>query len=241
MVFMNTIKPIVILVRPQLAENIGATARAMANFGLTDLRLVKARNYDKRTAAKVACHGRTLLKQVQEFTTLESALHDCVFSIATSRRMRRVKIDPISPKTAAEKLIAFSNKQPSALVFGAERTGLTNKEIFLCDTASTIPTSEDGSLNLSQAVLLYLYEWFQQVQPVQSINNQWTRLATHQEKQITYDLLEQLMIKGDYKPITRLPEFIRRVKYLFEKRPLNYRENQIVLKLFRYLERISDK
>ncbi len=231
---------IVILVRPQLAENIGAAARAMANFGLNQMRLVAPQAYDKTVAAKVACHGRPVLDQVQVYTTLREALADCVFSVATSRRLRRVKLPPLTPKNAAGKLVDLGSRQPGALVFGAERAGLTNEEIYLCDTASTIPTAKEGSLNLGQAVLLYLYEWFLaahrgEVTP----SPEWSRLATFQEKQQTFDLLDQLLQKSGYQPMARLPEFSRKVKYLFEKRALSRRENQILLKLLRFLEKLG--
>ncbi len=230
----------VVLVRPQIAENIGAAARAMANFGLTQLRLVAPQDYDPTIAAKVACHGRPVLDQLRVYNTLREALADCVFAVATSRRVRRVKLPPLSPQQAAEKLVTLGTQQPCALVFGAERAGLTNEEIFLCDTASTIPTAQEGSLNLGQAVLLYLYEWFQAEHRDDLIPSpEWAHLATFQEKQVTFDLLDQLLQKCDYQPPARLPDFTRKVKYLFEKRTLSHRENQILLKLLRFLERLG--
>lgn len=230
-------QPIIVLVRPQLAENIGATARAMANFGLDQLRLVSPQPYDTRIAAKVACHGRPVLSQATVFADLPSAVRDCVYTIATSRRIRRVKIDPITPDLAAEKLVTFSSQQPCALVFGAERTGLNNQEIYLCDIASTIPTAKEGSLNLSQAVILYCYEWYLCTQQKQVPQDVRQDLATHAEKQFTFNLLEQVLLEADYKPQARLPEFVRKIKYLFESRPLSQRENQILLKWLRYMEK----
>jgi tRNA/rRNA methyltransferase len=235
----NHYPPAIVLVRPQLAENIGAAARSMINFNAHDLRLVDPRPYDNRLAGRMACDGRNIISQSRIFPDLRSALKDCVFTIATSRRLRRIKIPPLSPKTVAAKLTALPAGQLTALVFGAEREGLTNQELFLCDMAGTIPTAEKGSLNLGQAVMVFLYEWFQasSVQPRRLQAEE--RPATHSEKQRVYDLLETLVLAGDYKPRSRLPEFMRRIKLLFENRPLTYREHRILLKLLRHLEKLK--
>ena len=235
----NHCPPAIVLVRPQLAENIGATARSMINFNAHDLRLVDPRPYDKRLAGRIACDGRNIISQSRTFPDLGSALKDCVFTIATSRRLRRIKIPPLNPKTVAVKLTALPARQTTALVFGAEREGLTNQELFLCDAAATIPTSEKGSLNLGQAVIIFLYEWFQAsgVQP--TVPRAEERHATHSEKQMVYDLLKTLVLAGDYKPRSRLPEFMRRIKLLFENRPFTYREHRILLKLLRHLEKLK--
>ena len=94
---------------------------------------------------------------------------------------------------------------------------------------------------MGQAVLLYLYEWFLSAPPEPAPPLALDRPATHAEKQRSYDLLGKLLQAADYKPITRLPEFIRRVKLLFETRPLTFREQKILLKALRYLEKITDR
>ncbi|MCD4812176.1 RNA methyltransferase [bacterium] len=229
--------PIVVLVRPQIAENIGATARAMVNFGITELRLVTPRTYDEAHAARMACDGRTILKNLQIFPDLRTALEDCAYTIATTRRARRVKISSLQPEEAVSRLCRIEHSEKTAIIFGAEAAGLTNEEVFLCDTTSTIPTGELGSLNLGQAVIIYLYEWFRKSPAILPEKNPLDRLATHGEKQRVYDLLNQLLITSDYQPRGRLPEFIRRVKLLFEDRLLTFREQKIFLKVLRYLEK----
>jgi tRNA/rRNA methyltransferase len=233
--------PVVVLVRPQIAENIGATARAMINFNAIDLRLVNPNPYDKLLAARMACDGREILEKVRVFQDLPEALADCTYSIATSRRLRRVKIPPLLPKEAIFKAQALPKKSKIALVFGAERAGLTNEEIFLCDTASTIPTTEKGSLNLGQSVVIFLYEWFAAAQNIrfEVDNPELDRLANHAEKQRTYDLVEQLLVASDYQPRGRLPEFVRRVKFLFEDRPMTLRHQRIFMRLLRYFEKLT--
>lgn len=227
--------PVVILVRPQMAENIGAAARAMANFGAGDLRLVNPLPFDLVHAGRMACDGLKILENSRRFPDLKSALADCAYSIATSRRFRRVDIPPLNPREASERLVTLPTLQTRALVFGSEQSGLSNEDLFLCDCASYIPTTEQGSLNLSQAVLLYLYEWHWASQSPAPLAQD--RLATHSEKQRAYELLTRLVEASEYRPKERLPEFQRRVKLLFESRPLTHREQRIWLKLLRYLEK----
>jgi tRNA/rRNA methyltransferase len=233
--------PAVVLVRPQLAENIGATARAMANFGAGDLRLVQPRAFDEVLAARTACDGRSILAAARTFADLPAAVSGCVLVIGTTRRSRHVKLEAVLPGQAAQRLVDLPPGTPSALVFGAEQAGLTNEELFLCDLYSTIPTTEQGSLNLSQSVLVYLYSWFQASPQCPEPWREETRLATHAEKQRVYDLCEQLLRAAHYKPLTRLPDFMRRVKLLFEHRPVTEREQRILLKLLRYVEKLTQK
>lgn len=230
--------PIIILVRPQMAENIGAAARAMTNFGAHDLRLVAPRDFNEEHAINMACDGCVILQNRKTFPDLQSALEDCTYSIATSRRLRRIKIPPLAPKEAIALTLSMKNEK-IAFVFGPERTGLTNEELYLCDTASTIATAENGSLNLGQCVVVFLYEWFQLAEvpnlPV-AAQHPLEKLATHSDKQRIYELMHSLLLKSGYEPVIRLPEFIRRIKYLFEDRPLKIREKQILMKALRYFE-----
>jgi tRNA/rRNA methyltransferase len=229
--------PAVVLVRPQLAENIGAAARAMANFGASDLRLVAPRPFDAVLAARNACDGRDILDRARTFPDLRSALADRALTIATSRRARQIKLEALTPEAAVQRLHGVVPGNGTALVFGAEQAGLTNEELYLCDLHSTIPTTDQGSLNLGQAVLLYLYAWFRTMPGSPDLWRPETRLATHSEKQRALDLLERLLIAAHYKPRVRLPDFLRRVKLLFEERPLTEREQRILLKALRYLEK----
>jgi tRNA/rRNA methyltransferase len=224
-----------------MAENIGSTARAMVNFGATDLRLVDPKPYDPAVATRLACDGDTILQNIRHFNDLNSALADCVFTIATTRRSRRIKLEALKPNNAVQHLWRLPAGVQTALVFGAEQSGLSNEELYSCDITSTIPVTDMGSLNLSQAVVVYLYEWFQSGPGKAWFSDVYSRLATHAEKQRVYELLEKLLAEGQYKPIQRLPEFMRRVKLLFEERPLTEREQRILLKALRHLEKLIPK
>lgn len=151
----------IILVYPQQPGNIGATARAMANFGVTDLRLVNPCPHLHPEARKFAVHAHHLLGTAKIYATLSEALADRHISIATTRRSGRLR-GLLLDSTEVPQL--FSELPPAAelaLVFGREDSGLSSDEVALCTYAATVTTSEEqGSLNLAQAVLLFLYETF---------------------------------------------------------------------------------
>lgn len=156
--------PAVVLVAPQMGENIGAAARAMLNFGLTDLRLVRPRDGWPNVKAVAAAVGATaVLDRVRVFTDLGAAIADRRYVVATTARTREFVKPVVTPRRAAADLrSAETAGTPAALVFGPERTGLENDEAVLADALVTIPTNPDfASINLAQSVLLMAYEWFQ--------------------------------------------------------------------------------
>lgn len=158
--------PVIVLVRPQLGENIGKAARAMLNFGLTELRLVAPRDGWPNSSAGPAAAGADLvLAQAMVFPTLADAIADIPNVYATTVRKRGVVKPVITPADAAEEI----HNQPgrSAILFGAERSGLEADEVAAARTIITVPINpEFGSLNLAQAVILCAYEWskFQHLQ-----------------------------------------------------------------------------
>ena len=157
--------PIVILVRPQLDENMGMVARAMMNCGLSELRLVNPRdNHLSAKAISAASGAHQILETAQCFDSLESALEDIHFILATSARKRDMTKEIYSPEDGV-KIIKkrILNGEKIAFLFGAERTGLENKEIVYANGIIEIPLNPlHSSLNLSQAVLLLGYEWYKQ-------------------------------------------------------------------------------
>jgi tRNA/rRNA methyltransferase len=154
-----TAAPIIILVRPQLGENIGKAARAMLNFGLTELRLVAPRDgWPNPDAGPAASGADVVLERAQVFDTLAEAVADISHVYATTVRKRGVTKPVITPAKAACDIIATS--APSAILFGAERSGLAIDEIAFARSIITVPINpEFGSLNLAQAVILCAYEW----------------------------------------------------------------------------------
>ncbi len=155
--------PIVVLVEPQLGENIGTAARAMANFGLRHLRLVNPRDGWPNVHARRAASGAdVVLDGARLFDTLAAAVADCNFVLATTARAHDQAKPVIGPAEAARQMVPrLSGGETVAVVFGRERWGLVNTEVGLADRIITLPVNPAfASLNLAQAVLVVAYEWF---------------------------------------------------------------------------------
>ena len=151
--------PAIVLVRPQLGENIGKAARAMLNFGLTDLRLVAPRDgWPNPSAGPAASGADIVLDQARVFATVAEAIADCPHVYATTVRKRGLVVPVVTPAEAAGEIHARPGK--AAILFGAERSGLETEEVAIATRIVTIPINpEFGSLNLAQAVILLAYEW----------------------------------------------------------------------------------
>ncbi|MCB8822620.1 RNA methyltransferase [Microvirga rosea] len=154
--------PVIILVEPQLAENIGMVARAMANFCLSELRLVAPRNGWPKKGAHSAASGAThILENAKLFATAREAIADLHYVLATTARERGQMKRVFGPDAAmGEAQARIAAGQGVGVLFGRERTGLENDEISLADAIVTFPVDPKfSSLNLAQAVLLMSYEW----------------------------------------------------------------------------------
>lgn len=152
-------KPAIILHAPQLGENIGAAARVMLNFGLTDLRLVRPRDGWPSEAAEAMSAGALGQGvEVTVFDTLEAAMADRTYTIATTARPRGMEKAVFGAAEAVDDLKARGGKV--AVLFGGEKSGLPNEAIALCDAILTYPVNPDfSSLNLAQAVGVFCHQW----------------------------------------------------------------------------------
>ncbi|KIH76324.1 tRNA/rRNA methyltransferase [Geoalkalibacter ferrihydriticus] len=149
----------VVLVEPRHPGNIGMVCRAMANFGVSDLRLVNPCHYLHPEAHKLAVFASDLLGQAQVYASLAEALADLEITVATTRRMGRMRGELLDVSRLPQTFATLSAAGRAGLVFGREDAGLTNAEVALCSHAATIGTSaQGGSLNLAQAVVVCLYE-----------------------------------------------------------------------------------
>ena len=151
--------PIIILVRPQLGQNIGKAARAMLNFGLTEMRLVAPRDgWPNPDAGPAASGADVVLEQAQVFATVEEAIADCAIVFASTVRRRDLVKPAVGPEDMARDMHACAGR--SAILFGPERSGLESDDVALATKIVTVPINpEFGSLNLAQAVILLAYEW----------------------------------------------------------------------------------
>lgn len=160
-------QPIFVLVRPQLGENIGKAARAMLNFGLTEMRIVAPRDgWPNPDAGPSAAGADIVLERAQVFDTTAEAVADCAHVYATTVRKRGVTKPVVGPDEAGAAIHAETGK--SAILFGPERSGLETEDVALARTILTVPINpEFGSLNLAQAVILCAYEWSKRADLVQ--------------------------------------------------------------------------
>lgn len=151
--------PSVILVRPQMGENIGAAARAMMNFGLSDLRLVAPRDgWPNPKAHEMSAHAEGIIEAAQVYATLPEALADREFVLASTARPREASLPVLTPQEAGHALGAYAR---TAVIFGPERSGLTTEEVGRAHAVLTIPTdTANASLNIAQSVVIAAYEWW---------------------------------------------------------------------------------
>jgi tRNA/rRNA methyltransferase len=150
-----------VLVRTKAAGNIGAAARALANMGFGDLRLVAPDASADRMASEMAVHGREILRRAATYPDLAAALHDRTISIGTTCRPGPYRSGAQPLRAAAAELTASGRDDRIALVFGPEDHGLSNDDLRYCQRLITIPTAPDySSINLAQAVMLVAYELF---------------------------------------------------------------------------------
>jgi tRNA/rRNA methyltransferase len=161
----STPAPAIVLVEPQLADNIGMVARAMANFGLAELRLVAPRDGWPNEKARIAASGATfIIDDAQWFPDFNASLADCQYVVATTARQRDLAKPVLTPEQAvAELRTRIGQGQRCAIIFGRERNGLETHEVANADAIVMAPVDKTfASLNLAQSVLLLAYEWMKQ-------------------------------------------------------------------------------
>ena len=151
--------PVIVLVRPQLGQNIGKAARAMLNFGLTELRLVTPRDgWPNPDAGPAASGADQVLAEAQVFDSVAQAVADCGLVFASTVRRRDILTPVVDPEAMAAEIHATPAR--SAILFGPERSGLESEDVVLATRIVTVPINPKfGSLNLAQAVILLAYEW----------------------------------------------------------------------------------
>ena len=152
-------QPVIVLVRPQLGENIGKAARAMANFGLTEMRLVTPRDgWPNPSATPASAGAEDILDNAKVYPGTAEAVADCAHVYATTVRKRGVTKEVVTPEAAAREICTQEGR--SAVLFGPERSGLETEDVALARKILTVPINPGfGSLNLAQAVILVAYEW----------------------------------------------------------------------------------
>jgi tRNA/rRNA methyltransferase len=224
--------PSIILSHPQLGENIGAAARAMGNFGLSDLRLVNPQHgWPDAKATAMAAGAANVVEEARVFGTVREALGDLNLIYATTARERGITKEVLTPAEAARRLRAAAARgEKNGILFGNERAGLDNDEISLADAVITIPTAEFASLNLGQAVLLTAYEWFRAgdtTPPARLEHGPIHRKPTRKELLDLFDHLERdLKESGFLFPPEKRDAMARAIRATIHRARLTYQEVQ---------------
>jgi tRNA/rRNA methyltransferase len=219
--------PTIILVRPQLGENVGTAARAMLNFGLTDLRLVRPQCGWPNVKAVQAASGATeVLNRLQVFDRVEDAVGDLHRLYATTARPRDLPKPVVTGEQAArEARAALTRGERVGILFGPERTGLANDELIYADAVVSVPVNPDFfSLNLAQAVLLVAYEWFQSATQISDRQESLPagRPATKGElDQLLEHLIAELDAVNFFRTADRRASMSRALKLIFARAELH--------------------
>jgi tRNA/rRNA methyltransferase len=223
--------PAIILCRPQLGENIGSAARAMKNFGLSDLRLVAPRDgWPNEKAEAMAVTAKDILDSARVYDDLHDALADLNMVYATTARDRGITKEIVTPEECAKRLRRVASDHKTGILFGNERAGLENEDISLADAVITVPTAEFASLNLGQAVLLCCYEWFRIEDDTPSArieHNPIHRRPTREELFQLFDHLEgELTRTGFLYPPDKREHMQRAIRATIHRAQLTYQEVQ---------------
>ena len=233
---MSTNKPVIVLVRPQLGQNIGKAARAMLNFGLTQLRLVAPLDgWPNPDAGRAASGADIVLDQAQVFATTADAIADCSTVYASTVRRRDLIMPVVDPAGMALGIAADPGR--SAILFGPERSGLETEDVALAKAIVTVPINpEFGSLNLAQAVILLAYEWSRGQTLAQPPAKDMEPPAAQSELEgLIGQLDESLEAKGYFFPPSRVQATRNTLRTILTKPQWSSREIQALRGVIRAL------
>jgi tRNA/rRNA methyltransferase len=228
--------PVIVLVRPQLGQNIGKAARAMLNFGLTEMRLVSPRDgWPNPTAGPAASGADVVLDRAQVFDTTAEAVADCATVLASTVRRRDLVMPVLGPQAMADRIHAAEGR--SAILFGPERSGLETEDVALATAIVTVPINPDfGSLNLAQAVILLAYEWSHRSALAQPPAKEVEPPAPHNEIEgLIGQLNGELEAKGYFHPPSRTQATKNTLRTIFTKTGWSSREVKAVRGIIRAL------
>jgi len=227
---MDQPQPVIILVEPQLGDNIGATARAMLNCGHTEMRLVKPRDgWPNPKAYQMASGANVVLEDARLFERVEDAIADLQRVYATTARQRDMGKHVVTPRQAAGEIRRHGNAgERCGVLFGRERIGLTNDEVVLADALLTVPLNPGfTSLNLAQAVLLVSWEWLhaEDTTPPRQLLEAGHLKTTNEELLNLFKHLESaLEVHGFFRVKEKRPSTVRTLRNIFKRAELTDRD-----------------
>lgn len=233
------IPPTIILLSPQMGENIGASARAMYNFGLTDLRLVTPRDgWPNDTAVTMAAGAQSVIHNAKCYNHIEEAISDCHVIAATTARTRDIALPSHTPRSLYTDL--YTPDTRLGLLFGCEKSGLTNEDISYANTLIHIDVNPDyGSLNLAQAVGILSYEWYSGTRMLSEKSDRLSdNIAPKEDITYLYNHLEQALDdKGFFKIVEKRHTMIQNIRTIFSRCRLTSQEVQTLRGILKCLGR----
>src|SRR5262245_53075149 len=235
--------PAFILSHPQLGENIGAAARAMLNFGLTDLRIVRPREaWPNKKAEAMAVGAVSVLETARIFQGMDEAVADLGLVFATTGRDRLMSKRVATPDEAVAELAAeIAQERPCGVMFGAERMGLTNEEVVLADAILTVPTNPKfASLNLAQSVAVVAYEWFKGTneKPEFKVPAKFRRSQPANKEDLIgfFEHIEAELDRTDFLfPADKRAAMVQNMRNMWQRAGLTYQEVQTLRGMVRAL------
>jgi len=226
----------IVLVQPQIPENIGSVARAMHNMGLCRLVLVNPKNCDVDRMNKTATGtSTTVLDGMDIYKDLREALAPFQYLVGTTARIGTSRPALARPRSLAQKLIPVSQNNSVAILFGPEDRGLSNDQLRFCHTIATVPTASFSSLNLAQAVVIVCYELFLATdQPHQ--DTPIPRLANSFELEGMYDHLRAMLSKIGFLDPQNPEHWLLNIRRFLARVPLRAREVRIIRGICRQMD-----
>ena len=239
--------PAIILCEPQLGENIGTTARAMANFGLWDLRIVNPRDgWPNERAVAAASRADHVIEKVRVFDSVEAAIADLSMVHATTARRRDMQKEVLGPEESAQRMVAHVGAGAGAgLLFGRERWGLFNEEVALADSIVTLPVEPAfASLNIAQAVLLMSYEWRRQSPEGRALpfSGGLAETAPREELLGLFGQLEETLDRtGFFKTEDKRPTMVTNLRAVFARAHLTSQEIRTLRGVISSIDRMHER
>ncbi len=225
----------IVLVQPQIPENIGSVARAMNNMGLSRLVLVRPENCDLSRVLKTATGTSIdLVEQMEVYEELEAALATYEYVVGTTARTGSLRPALTQPRRLANDLISISQNNKVAILFGPEDRGLSNADIRCCHTIATIPTARFSSLNLAHAVMILCYEIF--MASCDEIPEPLPRMANKFELEGMYEHMKEVLTKIGFIDPQNPEHWMLNIRRFLSRFPLRAREVRIIRGICRQVD-----
>jgi tRNA/rRNA methyltransferase len=225
----------IVLVQPNISENIGAAARAMCNMGLRRLLLVAPPRCDLTRVCKMATHAALdVVEQMELYPVLAEALKEFSYVVGTTARLGGERQAVRTPARLAETLLPIAQENPVAILFGPEDRGLTNEDLRFCHSVVTIPTADFSSLNLAQAVMVVCYELFRYRSA--SAGEFAPRLANRFELDAMYAQLKEVLTRISFIDASNPDRFMNNLRHFGTRMQMRAKEVQIIRGICRQID-----